>query len=74
MELSISLATQQKIDAQLATGKFSHAEDVINEALDLYAEHQATLTDLEKSLNDIEAGRLRPLGEVADEVRSARAM
>lgn len=69
MDFTLPASVQHKVDVQLATGRFARAEDVLNEALDFYAEHQATLGDLQASLDDIRAGCVRPLKEVADEIR-----
>lgn len=70
MTITLPSSLQEKIDAQLATGRFSRPEDVLIEALDFYTEYHATLDDVRAGIDDIAAGALRPLDEVASEVRS----
>lgn len=69
MNLTLPADLQNLVDEQIATGHFASSDDVLREALQLLSERQATLANLEESLQDIEAGRVRPLGEVADEIR-----
>lgn len=71
MTLTISDELKALFDSQLATGRYANTstEEVLKQALSALAEQQATLDDLEASLTDMDAGRVRPLEDVADEIR-----
>ena len=69
MASQLPLDVQQLVDHQLASGFFSNPDDVLREALHLLVEHQATMDDLQASLQDIEADRLSPLDEVVADIQ-----
>lgn len=74
MELQDNAKIQDAIAHHLATGKYASPEEVLLAALQRLdedeAERSATLADLQKSLADEEAGRLKPLSTVAADVRN----
>jgi putative addiction module CopG family antidote len=62
MDLSIPADVQQRIDAQIATGVFSNADEVMREALDTLERRQRGLARLQAMIavaeEDIAAGRV----------------
>jgi Arc/MetJ-type ribon-helix-helix transcriptional regulator len=73
MEVPQNDRIQDAIAHHLATGKYTSAEDVVLAGLQRLdedeAEHLATVADLQESLADEQAGRLKPLSAVAADVR-----
>lgn len=65
---------QDAIAIHLATGKYATPEEVVLVALqhlaDEDAEYQACLADMPESIADEQAGRLKSLSVVAEEIRS----
>jgi predicted transcriptional regulator len=57
------------VNAQLATGQYATASDVLRDAMQSLVERQAVADDLQASLADIEAGRVLPLEEVVVDIR-----
>jgi antitoxin ParD1/3/4 len=62
MDLSIPADVQQRIDAQIATGVFSNADEVMREALDTLERRQRGLAKLKEMVaaaeEDVAAGRV----------------
>ena len=77
MEVPQNDRIQDAIAHHLATGKYTSAEDVVLAGLQRLdedeAEHLATVADLQESLADEQAGRLKPLPAVAAVTLAARA-
>ncbi len=73
MELQQNAKIQDAIAQHLATGKYASAEEVVLVALqrldDVESKRSATIADLQESLADEKAGRVKPLSVVADEIR-----
>ena len=73
MDLQENARIQEAIAHHLATGKYASPEDVVLTALQRLnedeAEYLATVADLRESLADEEAGRVKPLSEVAADIR-----
>ena len=59
----------QQIRHYLATGQYQTEEDVLRDALRALGEEQNVLDDIRQGLEDIEAGRGRPLEDVDDDLR-----
>lgn len=58
---------QEVIERHLASGRFANVEEVLRAALDQLDD--AGISELKDSLVDEEAGRIKPLADVAAEVR-----
>ncbi len=58
------------IQRHMATGKYESPEDVVIHALQRLDEYADSVADLQESLADEEAGRVRPLTDVAEEIRA----
>jgi putative addiction module CopG family antidote len=69
MGSQLPLDVQQMVEFQLAKGLYSDSDEVLREALHLLVEHQATMDDLQSSVDDIGAGRVLPLDEVLADIR-----
>ena len=73
MDLHENPKIQEAIAIHLATGKYSSAEEVVLVALKQLAEDEmdyaATVADLRESVADENAGRMKPLAEVATNIR-----
>ena len=81
MTRSISLEDRDEafIEGQLASGRYNDPSEVVRDALRLMEERErrraALDVELDKGLADIEAGRVKPLEEVAERlVAKYRAM
>ncbi|MBV8912816.1 MAG: type II toxin-antitoxin system ParD family antitoxin [Acetobacteraceae bacterium] len=62
------------VKAQLATGRYNNASEVVRDALRLMEERERKLAALdaaiERGIADSEAGRVRDLDEVCDEIEA----
>lgn len=79
MDISLPADLQQRIDAQLATGVFSNAEEVMREALETLERRQRGLAELRAMVavaeEDVAAGRVGVFDrdEIKRDVRSRLA-
>jgi antitoxin ParD1/3/4 len=55
---------------ELATGAYNSEDDVLVEAMQALRDRDETLAGLREGLSDLDAGRVRPLGEVDAELRT----
>ena len=60
---------EQRIRKQLSEGNYDSEDDVLRDALEALAARNADLAAIQAGAEDMEAGRMRPLTEVADEIR-----
>lgn len=72
MTLEVSPEVKQLVDLKLASGRYANSNEVLLRALRILDEHTSVLDDLCEGLKDIEAGRVRPLREVAEEIGGRR--
>ena len=59
----------QQIDVCMATGHFADESEVLRTALRLLARQTAEATAIQHGMDDVEAGRVRPLDEIDAEIR-----
>lgn len=69
MKLEDNPVIEEAIQRHLASGKYDSAESVVVAALKQLDDYSQSLADLEESLRDEVAGRVRSLDEVAAEIR-----
>ena len=74
MDLQQNPKIQDAINAHLATGKYSSAEEVLLVALEHLAaedaEYESCLADMQESIADEEAGRVKPAETVLADIRN----
>ena len=59
----------QQVKQYIASGHYRTEEDVLRDALRALAEEQSFRDDIRKGLEDLDAGRGRPLEEVDTDLR-----
>ena len=59
----------QQIDICMATGRFADESEVLRAALRLLERQTAEATAIQQGMDDVEAGRTRPLDEADAEIR-----
>ena len=59
----------QQIDVCMATGHFADEGEVLRAALRLLERQTAEATAIQQGMDDVQAGRVRPLNEADDEIR-----
>jgi len=73
MHIELSPTHNDMINSLIESGRFASAEEVFEKALaSLQAqesEYEAAVVDVKASLEDEQAGRLRPIGTIADSIR-----
>ncbi len=60
---------EQRIRDQIALGNYTNEDDVLRDALEALAFRNADLAAIRAGVEDMEAGRMRPIGEVAEDIR-----
>jgi len=63
-------ALDQMVREELATGVYSSEDDVLVEAMQALRDRDETIAAIREGLTDMDAGRLRPLGDVDSELRT----
>ncbi len=58
------------VHAQMATGDYRSEDDVIRHALQALADRRDDLAAIRSGIDDMEAGRTRPLEDVAREIQT----
>lgn len=75
--VELSPRMEQLVNELVATGRFSSKNEVLQEGLRLLDEREKKLAALDaalaRGLADIDAGRMRPVDEVFDELRARYA-
>ncbi len=57
------------IDENMATGMYSSEEDVLQAALHVLSNYNATVADIRQGISDYEQGRGEPLSQVFVDIR-----
>jgi Arc/MetJ-type ribon-helix-helix transcriptional regulator len=70
MVLSVSPDTLHKIEEQMTLGHYSSADDLLADALAALAERREDVEAIRAGIEDVEAGRFRPLTEIDAEIRA----
>ncbi len=60
---------EQQVKDYLASGQYRTAEDVVREAFRALADEQTALGDIRHGIEDLDAGRGRPLSDIDAEIR-----
>ena len=60
---------EERIRKQMTDGNYKSEDDVLRDALEALAARNADLVAIQAGVDDMEAGRTRPLSDVADEIR-----
>jgi putative addiction module CopG family antidote len=63
-----------EIQACLATGHYASADDVLRQALRALRWHDQEVAAIQEGIDDMEAGRLKPLREFDRELRMRKNM
>jgi Arc/MetJ-type ribon-helix-helix transcriptional regulator len=69
MATDITPDIAQQIDVCMATGQFADESDVLRRALRLLERQTTEATTIQQGMDDVEAGRVRPLDEADAEIR-----
>lgn len=62
---------QRLIEAQMASGRYQSEDELLLDALNALDARQADFAAIQAGIEDMEAGRVRPISAVADEIRAA---
>ncbi len=60
---------KQLIDRNMATGMYSSEDDVLQAALHVLSDYNATVADIRQGMTDYEQGRGEPLSEAMSDIR-----
>ena len=60
---------EQRIQEQIALGNYANEDDVLRDALEALDARNADLAAIRAGVEDMEAGRMRPIDEVAQDIR-----
>jgi Arc/MetJ-type ribon-helix-helix transcriptional regulator len=71
MKYEVPPDVAQLVDEQLRSGPYQSADDVLREALHALADRNSDLVAIQAGLEDLNAGRIRPLAEVDAEIRAS---
>lgn len=63
-------AISKAIARHVATGNYRSPDEVVLRAMKTLDEHTSNMAALAASIADEEAGRVRPLAKIADEIRT----
>jgi hypothetical protein len=69
MPYSFPPQIKQLIDQNLATGLYSSEEDVLQAALHVLSDYNATVADIRQGIIDYEHGDGQPLSEAISDIR-----
>jgi Arc/MetJ-type ribon-helix-helix transcriptional regulator len=70
MSMELPLDLVRMVQEELAGGGYASEEDVLRQALVALRERREDLAAIQESIDDMEAGRVRPFEEVVDEIRA----
>ena len=70
MSYFVSPEIERRIHEQMALGQYSSPEDLLLDALAALAERRDDIAAIQAGIDDMEAGRMRPLEEVDAEIRA----
>lgn len=74
MSVDLSPDVWNEIQRQLASGAFSSPDDVLREALAALRSREAEVIAIQEGIDDMEAGRVRSLGEFDREFRQCNGL
>jgi len=60
---------EERIRKQMSDGNYDTEDDVLRDALEALDARNADLAAIQAGIDDMEAGRMRPIGDVADDIR-----
>ena len=60
----------QQVQAHIATGEYVSPEEVLRDAMAALADRRDSRAAIQAGIEDMEAGRVRPLDEVDSELRA----
>ncbi len=60
---------EERIRKQMSDGNYDTEDDVLRDALEALDARNADLAAIHAGIDDMEAGRMRPIGDVADDIR-----
>jgi putative addiction module CopG family antidote len=69
MTYQIPPDVEQLIREQMAAGDYHNHDEVLRDALQALAERNADLAAVRTGIDDMKSGRLRPIKDVADDIR-----
>ena len=69
MPLQVSSELAASIDEEMATGQYDSEEQLLREALLALREQREDLASIQAGIDDWQAGRTRPIAEVATDIR-----
>ena len=69
MPLQVSSELAATIEEEMATGQFASEEQLLREALAALREQREDFAAIQSGIDDWQAGRTRPIAEVAAEIR-----
>lgn len=69
MEYQFPPEVDSLVRSQMATGRYATEDELLKDALLTLSEREETLGDIRAGIEDMEAGRIRPLDDVADDIR-----
>jgi predicted transcriptional regulator len=64
----------QLVREELATGAYRSEDDVLVEAMQALRDRDEAIAGIREGLSDLDAGRVRPLGDVDSELRTKHAI
>lgn len=70
MTLLIPDDINSRIEALVASGDHPSAEEVVRSAVSALERERSEIAAMQEGLDDVEAGRVRPLAEVDAEIRA----
>ena len=69
MSYQLPADLEQLVTEQIRLGSYHSPEDVLRDALRALAERNQDLAAIQSGIDDMEAGRVKPLSEVDAEIR-----
>lgn len=60
---------EDRIRKQMSDGNYDTEDEVLRDALEALDARNADLAAIQAGIDDMEAGRMRPIGDVADDIR-----
>ena len=60
---------ERRIRNHIAAGNYANEEEVLREALEALDARNADLAAIRSGVEDMESGRMRPINEVAEDIR-----
>ena len=69
MPLQVSSELAATIEEEMATGQYDSEEQLLRDALSALREQREDVTAIQTGIDDWQAGKTRPIAEVAAEIR-----